>query len=445
MKKYFGTDGIRGEVNKGSITGEMFFRFGLAAGTYFSNQNKQRHKAIIAKDTRLSGYMLEPALVSGLISAGMDVLLLGPLPTNGLAMLTKSMKADLGIMLTASHNPHTDNGLKLFGPDGMKLSDKVEKQIEKLIDDKVEKYLVKPNLLGRAKRLEDATENYIAILKNIFPKSFNLSGVKIFLDCSNGASYKSAPALLRELGAEVVAIGINPDGFNINKNCGSTHPELIQQSVKTHKADIGIAFDGDADRVIMCDEKGEIIDGDQIIAMIAKNWKKKKILKGGVVGTLMTNLGLENYFKNNNIKFYRADVGDRYVKEKMNSLKYNLGGEQSGHIILGNLATTGDGLLVALEVLNSLKNNGKASKVFSVFKKVPQVLENIKVKNKNIVEKKSLKIKINQIDKSLKQEGRLLVRKSGTENLVRIMVESSDKKLIKHTVNEVKKLILNYA
>lgn len=445
MKKYFGTDGIRGEVNKGSITGEMFFRFGLAAGTYFSNQNKQRHKAIIAKDTRLSGYMLEPALVSGLISAGMDVLLLGPLPTNGLAMLTKSMKADLGIMLTASHNPHTDNGLKLFGPDGMKLSDKVEKQIEKLIDDKVEKYLVKPNLLGRAKRLEDATENYIGILKNIFPKSFNLSGVKIFLDCANGASYKSAPALLRELGAEVVAIGINPDGFNINKNCGSTHPKLIQQSVKTHKADIGIAFDGDADRVIMCDEKGEIIDGDQIIAMIAKNWKKKKILKGGVVGTLMTNLGLENYFKNNNIKFYRADVGDRYVKEKMNSLKYNLGGEQSGHIILGNLATTGDGLLVALEVLNSLKNNGKASKVFSVFKKVPQVLENIKVKNKNIVEKKSLKAKINQIDKSLKQEGRLLVRKSGTENLVRIMVESSDKKLIKDTVNEVKKLILNYA
>ena len=445
MKKYFGTDGIRGEVNKGSISGEMFFRFGLAAGTYFSNQNKQRHKAIIAKDTRLSGYMLEPALVSGLISAGMDVLLLGPLPTNGLAMLTKSMKADLGIMLTASHNPHTDNGLKLFGPDGMKLSDKVEKQIEKLIDDKVEKYLVKPNLLGRAKRLEDATENYIGILKNIFPKSFNLSGVKIFLDCANGASYKSAPALLRELGAEVVAIGINPDGFNINKNCGSTYPELIQQSVKTHKADIGIAFDGDADRVIMCDEKGEIIDGDQIIAMIAKNWKKIKILKGGVVGTLMTNLGLENYFKNNNIKFYRADVGDRYVKEKMNSLKYNLGGEQSGHIILGNLATTGDGLLVALEVLNSLKNNGKASKVFSVFKKVPQVLENIKVKNKNIVEKKSLKAKINQIDKSLKQEGRLLVRKSGTENLVRIMVESSDKKLIKDTVNEVKKLILNYA
>jgi len=443
MKKYFGTDGIRGEVNKGNITGEMFFRFGLAAGTYFSNQNKQRHKAIIAKDTRLSGYMLEPALVSGLISAGMDVLLLGPLPTNGLAMLTKSMKADLGIMLTASHNPHTDNGLKLFGPDGMKLSDKVEKKIEKLIDDEVEKYLVKPNLLGRAKRLEDATENYIEILKNIFPKTFNLSGVKIFLDCANGASYKSAPALLRELGAEVVAIGINPDGFNINKNCGSTHPELIQKSVKTHKADIGIAFDGDADRVIMCDEKGEIIDGDQIIAMIAKNWKKKKILNGGVVGTLMTNLGLENYFKKNNIKFYRADVGDRYVKEKMNTLKYNLGGEQSGHIILGNLATTGDGLLVALEVLNSLKNNGKASKVFSIFKKVPQVLENIKIKNKNIVESKSLKTKINQINKNLKHEGRLLVRKSGTENLVRIMVESSDKKLIKDTVSKVKKLILN--
>jgi phosphoglucosamine mutase len=445
MKKYFGTDGIRGEVNKGNITGEMFFKFGLAAGTYFSNQNKERHKAIIAKDTRLSGYMLEPALVSGLISSGMDVFLLGPLPTNGLAMLTKSMKADLGIMLTASHNPHTYNGLKLFGPDGMKLSDKVEKQIEKLIDDKVEKYFVKPNELGRVKRLEDATENYVSILKNIFPKSFNLSGIKIFLDCANGAAYKSAPALLRELGADVVAIGINPDGFNINKNCGSTHPELIQQSVKTHKADIGIAFDGDADRVIMCDEKGEIIDGDQIIAMIAKNWKKKKILKGGVVGTLMTNLGLENYFRSNDIKFYRANVGDRYVKEKMNTLKYNLGGEQSGHIILGNLATTGDGLLVALEVLSSLKNNIRASKVFSIFKKIPQILENIKVKNKNIIENKSLSAKINHIDKNLKQEGRLLVRKSGTENLIRIMVESSDKKLIKDTLYEVKKLILNYA
>jgi phosphoglucosamine mutase len=445
MKKYFGTDGIRGEVNKGNITGEMFFKFGLAAGTYFSNQNKERHKAIIAKDTRLSGYMLEPALVSGLISSGMDVFLLGPLPTNGLAMLTKSMKADLGIMLTASHNPHTYNGLKLFGPDGMKLSDKVEKQIEKLIDDKVEKYFVKPNELGRVKRLEDATENYVSILKNIFPKSFNLSGIKIFLDCANGAAYKSAPALLKELGADVLAIGINPDGFNINKNCGSTHPELIQQFVKTHEADIGIAFDGDADRVIMCDEKGEIIDGDQIIAMIAKNWKKKKILKGGVVGTLMTNLGLENYFRSNDIKFYRANVGDRYVKEKMNTLKYNLGGEQSGHIILGNLATTGDGLLVALEVLSSLKNNIKASKVFSVFKKIPQILENIKVKNKNIIENKSLSAKINHIDKNLKQEGRLLVRKSGTENLIRIMVESSDKKLIKDTVYEVKKLILNYA
>ena len=443
MKKYFGTDGIRGEVNKGNITGEMFFRFGLAAGTYFSNQNKQRHKAIIAKDTRLSGYMLEPALVSGLISAGMDVLLLGPLPTNGLAMLTKSMKADLGIMLTASHNPHTDNGLKLFGPDGMKLSDKVEKQIEKLIDDKVEKYLVKPNSLGRAKRLEDATENYIGILKNIFPKSFNLSGIKIFLDCANGASYKSAPALLRELGAEVVAIGINPDGFNINKNCGSTHPELIQQSVKTHKADIGIAFDGDADRVIMCDEKGEIIDGDQIIAMIAKNWKKKKILKGGVVGTLMTNLGLENYFKNNNIKFYRANVGDRYVKEKMNSLKYNLGGEQSGHIILGNFATTGDGLLVSLEVLSVLKNNIKASKLFSVFKKIPQVLENVKVKDKMILDNKVIKQRINKINKELKNEGRLLVRKSGTENIIRIMVESLDQKLIEDTLSKVKKIIVN--
>jgi phosphoglucosamine mutase len=325
----------------------------------------------------------------------------------------------------------------------MKLSDKVEKKIEKLIDGETQKYLLKPNLIGRAKRIEDATERYIEVLKNFYPRSFNLSGMKIFIDCANGASYKSAPALLRELGAEVIAIGINPDGFNINKDCGSTHPELIQRSVKQYRADIGIAFDGDADRVIMCDEKGELIDGDQILAMIAKYWKKKKILKGGVVGTLMTNLGLENYFKSNGIKFSRANVGDRYVKEKMNSLKYNLGGEQSGHIILGNFATTGDGLLVSLEVLNALKNNGKASKLFSVFKKVPQVLENIKVKDKTILDNKIIKQKIEKINKDLKSKGRLLVRKSGTENIIRIMVESLDQKLIKDTVSQVKKIILS--
>lgn len=444
MKKYFGTDGIRGEVNKGNITGEMFYRFGLAAGTYFTKKNKFRHRAIIAKDTRISGYMLEPAVVSGLISTGMDVLLLGPLPTNGLAMLTKSMKADLGIMLTASHNPYTDNGLKLFGPDGMKLSDDVEKKIEKLIDSNIKKLLVPPQKLGRAKRIEDATARYIEILKSNFPRSFNLSGLTIVVDCANGATYKAAPTLLWELGAEVITVGNVPDGFNINADCGSTHPSLIQKAVIKHKADIGIAFDGDGDRVIMCDEKGELVDGDQIIAMIAKSWKMRGMLKGGVVGTSMSNLGIEIFFKKNKIKFTRADVGDRYVKEKMNKLKFNLGGEQSGHIILGDFATTGDGLLVSLEVLHLLKKATKASKLLDVFKKTPQVLENIKVKDKTIVDEPKVKKEIDTLGKALNSNSRLLVRKSGTENVIRIMVESIDKRILSSTVDKVKTILQKY-
>ena len=441
MKKYFGTDGIRGEVNKGNITGDMFFRFGIAAGAYFTSKKKQKHRAVIAKDTRLSGYMLEPALVSGLISAGMDVLLFGPLPTNGLAMLTKSMKADLGIMLTASHNIYIDNGLKLFGPDGMKLSETTEKKIEKLIDGNIKKYLVKPEFLGRVKRIEDANARYIEIIKSNFPRSFNLSGLRIVLDCANGASYKAGPTIFWELGADVINIGNKPDGFNINKDCGSTHPYLIQQHVRKYKADIGIAFDGDGDRIIMCDEKGEIVDGDQILAVIAKRWHEKKLLKGGVVGTLMTNLGLENYFKSKKIKFYRADVGDKHVKEKMLNLNYNLGGEQSGHIILGDFATTGDGILVALEVLFSLKEFGKASKVFSVFKKVPQILENVSIRNRYVIDKKYIKNKIRQLNSKLQNNGRLLIRRSGTENLIRIMVESNNQKLLTETLKEIKKII----
>jgi len=441
LKKYFGTDGIRGKVNQTKINGEMFFKFGLAAGTYFKNQKKKKQIAIIAKDTRLSGYTLEPALVSGLTSAGIHVYTLGPLPTNGLAMLTKKMRANMGIMITASHNPFYDNGLKLFGPDGLKLSDKIEKKIEKLIDSKIVKNLSEPKILGRVKRLEDANDRYIKILKNNFPKNFSLKKMKIAIDCANGAAYKSGPQLFRSLGAKVYEFGTSPNGFNINDNCGSTFPNKIKFLVKKHKANIGIALDGDADRIIISDEKGDIVDGDQIIAMLAKRWKKKKILKGGVIGTQMSNYGLQNYFKNEKIKFIRANVGDRYVKEKMQKYNFNLGGEQSGHIILGKFATTGDGLLVALEVLFSMRKGKKASELFNTFKATPQILENIKVKNKSIINSNKCKIAINKSEKLIKNQGRMLIRKSGTEPKIRIMGESKNIILLKKCINIVKKSI----
>ena len=440
-KKYFGTDGIRGTVNQGHINGERFFKFGLAAGTYFINQKKSKQTAIIAKDTRLSGYTLEPALVSGLASAGMHVYTLGPLPTNGLAMLTKKMKANMGIMITASHNPHYDNGLKLFAPDGLKLSDKIEKKIEKIIDSKTSIHLSKPSTLGRVKRLEDANENYIKILKSNFKKDFSLKGMKIVLDCANGAGYKAGPKLFSSLGAKVISIAAKPNGININDKCGSTYPENIRRAVIKHKADLGVALDGDADRIILCDEKGKIIDGDQIIAMLAKRWKAKKLLKGGVVGTLMSNYGLESYFKLQNIKFVRANVGDRYVKEKMKAYKYNLGGEQSGHIILGKFATTGDGLLVALEVLYSLRKAKKASKLFNVFESIPQILENVVVKDKNIIFHSKTQQAIKKAKKLIKNQGRLLVRKSGTESKIRIMGESKNKPLLQKCIQIIKKSI----
>ena len=440
-KKYFGTDGIRGTVNQGNINGDMFFKFGLAAGTYFKNQKKSKQTAIIAKDTRLSGYTLEPALVSGLASAGMHVYTLGPLPTNGLAMLTKSMKANMGIMITASHNPYYDNGLKLFGPDGLKLSDKIEKKIESLIDKKIDHKLSKPNFLGRVKRLENGNEEYIKIIKKNFPRNFSLKGLKIVIDCANGAGYKSGPNLLKSLGAKVISIGINPNGLNINKKCGSTFPKKIQFSVKKNRANIGISLDGDADRIIMCDEKGKIIDGDQIIAALANRWKNKKMLKGGVVGTLMSNYGLEKYFKKNKIKFLRTNVGDRYVKEKMQKRKFNLGGEQSGHIILGKFATTGDGLLVALEILFSLRKGKKASEFFNVFEQVPQVLENVVVKDKNIINSARCKNAIRVAKNLIRKQGRMLVRKSGTEPKIRIMAESHNKKLVNKCINLIKKTI----
>ena len=439
--KYFGTDGIRGTVNQGNITGEKFFKFGLASGTYFKNQKKPKQIAIIAKDTRLSGYTLEPALVSGLVSGGMHVFTLGPLPTNGLAMLTKLMKANMGIMITASHNPYHDNGLKLFGPDGMKLSDEIEKKIEKLIDAKNTKQLTNPKFLGRVKRLENGNDNYVEILKKNFPSNFHLKGTKIVLDCANGAGYKAAPKLLKELGAKVISIGVKPNGFNINEKCGSMHPSKIQSAVKRFKAHVGISFDGDADRIIMCDEEGKIIDGDQIIAMLAQRWKSKKILKGGVIGTLMSNYGLEIFLRSKKIKFFRSKVGDRYVKEKMKKLNFNLGGEESGHIILGKFATTGDGLMVALEVLFSLRKGKKASKLLNVFKPLPQILENIAVKDKNVINKLKCKKAIKKANKLMGYKGRLLVRKSGTEPKIRIMGESYDRSLILKCVKIVKRSI----
>ena len=433
-KKYFGTDGIRGRVNSKNINGEMFFKFGLASGTYFMSQKKIKQTAIIAKDTRLSGYTLEPALVSGLTSAGMHVYTLGPLPTNGLAMLTKSMRANMGIMITASHNPHQDNGLKLFGPDGMKLSDKIEKKIENLIDKKVSIHLSQPKKLGRVKRLETGTKDYLKILKKNFTKDFNLKGLRIVIDCANGAGYKAGPELLNSLGAKVITIGVKPNGLNINKRCGSTYPNKIKSAVIKNKAHLGISLDGDADRIIMCDEKGNIIDGDQIIAALATRWKSKKMLKGGVVGTLMSNYGLEKFFKAEKIRFIRANVGDRYVKEKMQKNNFNLGGEQSGHIILGKFATTGDGLLVALEALFTIRKGKKASIYFNKFKKTPQILENIEVRNKDIINHPDTKKSIKIAEKLIKGQGRILVRKSGTESKIRVMGESENKELLKKCV-----------
>ena len=384
---------------------------------------------------------MEPALVSGLTSAGMHVYTLGPLPTNGLAMLTKKMKANMGIMITASHNPHYDNGLKLFGPDGMKLSDKIEKKIENLIDKKISKNLSNPEKLGRVKRLETGTKNYIKILKKNFSKKFNLRGLRIVIDCANGAGYKAGPELLKSLGAKVISIAVNPNGLNINKNCGSTYPNKIKFAVKKYSAHLGISLDGDADRIIMCDEIGNIIDGDQIIAALATRWKNKKMLKGGVVGTLMSNYGLEKFFKFEKIKFIRANVGDRHVKEKMQKNNFNLGGEQSGHIILGKFATTGDGLLVALEVLFAIRKGMKASIFFKKFKKTPQILKNIEVKEKAVINNPEVKRSIKIAEKLMKGQGRILVRKSGTESKIRVMGESENKKLLNKCIDIISKKI----
>jgi len=371
----------------------------------------------------------------------MHVFTLGPLPTNGLAMLTKKMRANLGIMITASHNPFYDNGLKLFGPDGLKLSDKIEKKIENLIDSKIIQNLSEPKFLGRVKRLENGNDKYTEILKNNFPKNFSLKGLKIAIDCANGAGYKSAPKLLKSLGAKIYETGTSPNGININYKCGSTYTKKIKSLTIKNKADLGISLDGDADRVILCNEKGKIIDGDQILATLALRWKRKKILQGGVVGTLMSNYGLEKFFKIHKIKFVRADVGDRYVKEKMQKYNFNLGGEQSGHIILGKFATTGDGLLVALEILFSMRKGKKASELFKSFKPTPQLLENILVKDKKIINSIKCKKAIIKASKIIHGHGRMLVRKSGTEPKIRVMAECDNKNLLIKCVNIVKKSI----
>jgi len=352
------------------------------------------------------------------------------------------MKANMGIMITASHNPYYDNGLKLFGPDGLKLSDKIEKRIEKLIDQKIESQFIQSKMLGRVKRLETATDQYIKILKKNLPKNFNLKGLKVVLDCANGAGYKAGPKLLKSLGAKLINIGDKPNGLNINSKSGSTYPKIIKDAVLKNKADIGISLDGDADRIIMCDEKGKIVDGDQIIAALTLTWKRKKILKGGVVGTLMSNYGLEKFFKSKKIKFIRANVGDRYVKDVMLKNNYNLGGEQSGHIILGKYATTGDGMLVALEVLKEINKGIRASKFFDVFKKTPQVLDNITIKNNNILSNLSVKKAINTANNLIKNQGRILVRKSGTEAKIRIMVETENIKLLNKCLQIIKKEII---
>ena len=445
MAKLFGTDGIRGTVNAHPMTSRIAMDVAVAAGHIFREGLSHRPTVLIAKDTRLSGYQIEPAMVTGFTSAGWDVLLLGPMPTPAVAALTRSMRADMGVMLSASHNPYHDNGIKLFGAQGYKLTDDIEAKIEALVErmalEGPEFALADPDKLGRVRRLDGAAGRYMELVKASFPDDLRLDGLKVAVDCANGAGYKAGPELLRSLGAKVIAIGINPNGMNINQKCGSTNPNKIKLAVKKHKAHLGISLDGDADRIIMSDELGNIIDGDQIIAALATRWKNKKMLKGGVVGTLMSNYGLEKFFKSEKIKFIRANVGDRYVKENMQKNNFNLGGEQSGHIILGKFATTGDGLLVALEVLFAIRKGRKASDFFNKFQKTPQILKNIEVKDKEIIKSTEVKKYIKIAEKLIKGQGRILVRKSGTESKIRVMAESNNKKLLNNCINIISKRI----
>ncbi len=437
-RKLFGTDGIRGAANSDPMTAETALRVGMAAGKLFT-RGDHRHTVVIGKDTRLSGYMLEPALAAGFLSMGMDAILVGPMPTPAVAMLTRSLRADLGVMISASHNPYQDNGIKLFGPDGYKLSDETEARIEEQVESGLGDMLAPSDKLGRARRLDDVEGRYVEFAKNTFPKGRRLDGLKIVIDCANGSAYKVAPAALWELGAEVVRLGVTPDGFNINRGCGSTNTELMCKTVVDVGADIGIALDGDADRVMLADQKGKLVDGDQLVALIADHWRQTNRLKGaGVVVTVMSNLGLEKYLKQIGVGLVRTQVGDRYVVEHMRRHGFNVGGEQSGHIILGDYNTTGDGLIAALEVLSVMVLTGKtASEVTGLFTPLPQLLENVRFNGAPPLDSESVIKAVRDGEGRLGQSGRLLIRKSGTERVIRVMAEGEDQKLVRDVVHDV--------
>ena len=437
VRRYFGTDGIRGRANK-VITPELALRVGQAAGLMFKNGD-HRHRVLIGKDTRLSGYMIETALVAGFTSVGMDVLLTGPIPTPAVGVLARSMRADLGVMISASHNPFDDNGIKLFGPDGFKLSDEVEGKIEKLLDSDLSTKLAKSEDLGRAKRIDGVQDRYIEFAKLTLPRAINFEGLRVVIDCANGAAYKVAPGALWEMGADVIAIGVEPDGMNINKDCGSTDLAALQRKVREMRADIGIALDGDADRVMIVDERGHVVDGDQLLAVIAESWKEDgRLQRPGVVATVMSNLGLERHLNGLGIELVRTPVGDRYVLEHMRKHGYNVGGEQSGHIILSDYTTTGDGFVAALQVLSVVKRRGKpVSEVCHRFEPLPQVLKNVRYKNGKPLENAGVRSAIASAEKKLGRSGRLIVRPSGTEPVIRVMGEGDDKILVEAVVDDV--------
>jgi phosphoglucosamine mutase len=437
-RRYFGTDGIRGLANRHPMTSEVALKVGMAAGKLFQNGN-HRHRVVIGKDTRLSGYMLEAALMSGFTAVGMDVFLLGPMPTPAVAMLTRSLRADLGVMISASHNRYDDNGIKLFDPDGYKLSDDMERDIERLIESDTSSLLAAPDLIGRATRVDSAQERYIEYAKRTLPKNLKLNGLRIVIDCANGAGYKVAPEALWELGAEVIKIGVNPDGRNINYKCGSTAPEALIDKVREVRADIGIALDGDADRVVIVDEKGSIVDGDQLMAVIAESWHRRgKLAAGGIVATVMSNLGLERYLKAQGLSLARTPVGDRYVVEHMRKHGYNVGGEQSGHIVLSDFTTTGDGLVSALQVLACVVATGKpVSEVCARFTPLPQILQNVRYASGKPLEDRRVVTAIEGAKKRLGEGGRLVIRPSGTEPVIRVMAEGDDEKLVSKVVGDI--------
>jgi phosphoglucosamine mutase len=437
VRKYFGTDGIRGRAN-GAITPELALKVGQAAGQVFQ-RGEHRHRVVIGKDTRLSGYMIETALVAGFTSVGMDVLLLGPMPTPAIAMLSRSMRADLGVMISASHNAYDDNGIKLFGPDGYKLSDDVEHEIERLVDTDMSKQLAKSADIGRVKRIDGAQDRYIEFAKRTLPRNQSLEGLRIVIDCANGAAYKVAPMALWELGAEVVSVGVDPDGFNINHECGSTSPQACAAKVREVRADVGIALDGDGDRVVIVDEGGHLIDGDQLLAVIAESWSEDGRLAGdGVVATVMSNLGLERYLADIGIKLVRAPVGDRYVLDQMRTKGFNVGGEPSGHIILSDYTTTGDGLVTALQLLAVVKKLGQpVSKVCHRFDPLPQVMRNVRYSTGKPLENSKVRSAIKSGEKRLNGHGRLVIRPSGTEPVIRVMGEGDDKTLVEAVVDDI--------